>query len=309
MTEPATNILISGADGQLGRELQKLRWPDGCKVRACPKGELDITDLGAVERMVGEGNYHWIVNAAAFTDVDRAESDRELAFAVNEDGPRNLAQACENNGAILIHVSTDYVFDGTNQDLYLEDDPMAPTGVYGASKAAGEGAVRGLLAQHIIVRTAWLVSAHGKNFVTTILRQASERDELRIISDQIGSPTTAGDLAQALGQIVAQLGTDAGDPAPGPWGTYHCANAGAASWFDLAREIVATAMPESEQAPTVIPISTGDYPTAARRPKNSHMCCEKIYRAFGIRMPAWDTAVRKLVHELVGGEQYSVTGR
>ncbi len=297
MTDPKTHVLIAGANGQLGLELQRQSWPSSVQIHACDRQALDITDGGSVARFIEQGRFGWVINAAAYTNVDAAEDDQEAAFAVNELGAQNLARACQVSGAALIHISTDYVFDGSQQTPYAEEDAVNPMGVYGASKLAGEVAIRDALQSHIILRTAWLVSAHGKNFVRTMIRLAGERDELRVVADQTGSPTAAGDLAAAIVNIITSLMVD-GDPRFGPiWGTYHCSNSGAASWCDLAGHIVKTLEFNAKAKPIVTPVTTSEYPTPARRPQNSRLNCSKIGRTFGVNMRPWRVAVTEIIRE------------
>lgn len=285
-------ILVTGCAGQLGAELMALPWPRAFQVDGRNRETLDITDRGAVEATIA-GGYDLVVNAAAYTAVDRAESEPDAAHAVNERAVGYLAEACARAGATMIHISTDYVFDGTKADPYLEDDPVAPLGVYGRSKAAGEEVLRRILPRHIILRTSWLYAARGSNFVKTILRLAAERDELRIVADQQGTPTSAGDLARAVAAIANRIGG-----AGVPWGTFHCANSGATTWYELAEQIVRLAAPQIGRAPGVVPIATADYPTPAKRPANSRLDCGKLERSFGLAMRPWQEALQDVLDEL-----------
>ena len=252
-------LLVPGAGGQVGRELCRIAWPPGCEIAACEHARLDITDRAAVFAAVRRERPDIVVNAAAYTAVDRAESEGAAAWAVNQAGPANLAAACREAAVPLVHLSTDYVFDGTKSGPYREDDAVAPLGVYGASKEAGERAVRAALPQHIILRAAWVYSAHGHNFVRTMLRLAGERPVLRVVADQEGSPTSAADIAAAIAAIVAQLA--AGNRR---WGTYHFAGGGATTWHGFAEAIVELAAPwRRGPPPRIEAIATAQYPTPA----------------------------------------------
>lgn len=285
-------VIIVGSGGQLGSELRRAKWPAGMDVLALTESELDITDEQATKRALQGANL--VINAAAYTAVDKAESDEALAFRVNRDGPSNLARGCAPD-APLLHVSTDYVFDGSKLGAYLEDDAVAPLGVYGASKAAGETAVRNGHRKHIIVRTSWVVSAFGQNFVKTMLRLASERDHLRVVADQVGRPTPAKDLATVLVHIARRYH----EGSPIPWGTYHFAAAGCTSWHGLATEVVELQARHTGRRPTVEPITTEDYPTPARRPKNSELDTRKLEAALDFKIAPWQTGLADVVDELL----------
>src|SRR5712691_12928846 len=222
-------LLVLGAGGQVGHELCRLAWPAGYRLAAVDRDGIDITQREKVFAAMARERPDIVINAAAYTAVDRAESEPDIAWASNCSGPANLAAACRDAVIPLIHLSTDYVFDGSKSGAYREDDPVEPLGVYGKSKEAGDQAVRGALAQHVILRTAWVYSAHGRNFVKTMLRLAGERPVLRVVADQVGSPTSAGDIAAAISTIVRQI--EAGNTR---WGTYHFAGAGAVTWHGFA---------------------------------------------------------------------------
>lgn len=289
-------ILVTGAGGQLGRALLRSAWPDALAPVAARRGELDICSAEQVERVMSENRYDAVINAAAFTAVDDAERNVAAAYAVNLDGSQNLARECARRGAILIHVSTDYVFDGTKREPYAEDDAVNPACAYGRSKEAGERAIRASVERHVILRTAWLFSAGPKNFVNRILRLGAERPELTVVSDQVGSPTSAGDLAYA---IVELLQTVLAREAGAPWGTYHCANAESASWYELACEALDRAAPHLRCRAIVRPIPSAEYPQLARRPANSRLDCTKIDLAFGIRLRPWRMALAPVVDEII----------
>lgn len=294
-----TRVLVTGAGGQLGRALLQAKWPAGMRVVAKSHAELDIACEPELEAWLATNRFDVIVNAAAYTAVDQAEVDSDRAFLINHHGPRSLAAACKRLGAALVHVSTDYVFDGTKDAPYVETDSIGPRGVYGRSKAAGEDAVRAQLPEHVILRTAWVYSPTNKNFVRTILRLAGVRDEINIVADQLGSPTSAQDLASAVQQVVLRI---AHDKRSVPWGTYHCTNAGWASWFTLARAAVDAAAPFTARRPFVRPIRAAEYPTPAARPANSRLDCSRLEAAFGIRMRPWREALTPVVREVFGSK-------
>jgi dTDP-4-dehydrorhamnose reductase len=265
-------------------------------------GDLDVTDRDAVRRAVDRYRPALIVNAAAYTAVDRAESEPEAAFAVNADGPAHLADAAGMAGIPLVHLSTDYVFDGAKPGAYAEDDPIRPLGVYGASKAAGERAVRGRLERHIILRTSWVFGVHGANFVRTMLRLGRERDRLRVVADQRGCPTGAADIADAVLGIAHQLLVDRRDA----WGTFHFAAPGGTTWHGFAEAIFERAAPLWGRRPDVAPITTADYPTPARRPANSVLDCARFDRTFALPRRAWTERLDAVVRQLVAARSPSV---
>jgi dTDP-4-dehydrorhamnose reductase len=289
-------ILITGGEGQLGTELIAQSRAHGIEVLAPTLAQMDLTDPAQVDAFWGPFQPQALINAAAYTAVDRAETEPELAFAVNAAAPAYLAGRCRREGIPLIHISTDYVFDGRKGSPYLEEDPLSPLGVYGRSKAEGESAVRGALDRHLIIRTSWLYSAHGANFVKTVMRLAAERDELRIVDDQFGSPTSAEDLAGALLTIASRTG--AGKDFP--WGTYHYCGNGVTSWCGLARRVLETLVAQGRMSSfRLTPITTALYPTPARRPAYSALDCGRIEAAFGINRPPWQTGVEKAVLQLL----------
>lgn len=283
--------LIVGTSGQLATELH--RQANGVQLQ--PPRKIDVTDESAVRTLLDEARPSLIINASAYTAVDRAEQERNRAFAVNANGPRYLARWCAANGAALIHVSTDYVFDGAKVGPYVEDDAVGPVNVYGESKLAGEIAIREELASHLIVRTSWVFSAHGQNFVKTMRRLASERDELRVISDQHGRPTSAADLAGALWRVTRER-LQGG--APMPWGTYHLANADPTTWHGFAEAIVELEALHSSRRPVVRAIPATDYPTPARRPANSVLDTGRFETTFGFGLRPYRPALRDVLDEL-----------
>ncbi len=289
-------LLVLGAGGQVGHELCRLAWPAGYSIAAFDHGGVDITQREAVFAAVARERPDIVINAAAYTAVDRAEIETDRAWSGNCTGPLNLAAACHDAAIPLIHLSTDYVFDGSKTGAYREDDPVHPLGVYGSSKEAGDRAVRAALAQHVILRAAWVYSAHGHNFVKTMLRLGQERPVLRVVADQIGSPTSAADIAVAIGAVVQRLA--AGETR---WGTYHFAGGGAVTWHGFAVAIFELASPWRGPPPLVEAITTADYPTPARRPANSVLDCSRIGEAFGIVPRAWREALAEVIGEIYAG--------
>jgi dTDP-4-dehydrorhamnose reductase len=290
-----SDILVTGGSGQVGTELGRLALP-GLRFVAPPRAELDLTKPASLAAAVADRPWAAIINAAAYTAVDAAESDPLTAWTVNALAPAALAEAADRTGIPLIHVSTDYVFDGRKVGAYVEDDPIGPLGVYGASKLGGELAVRTSAKRHIILRTAWVVSAHGKNFLKTMLRLAETRPELGVVDDQHGCPTAAADIARTLGIIAGRLIADQASPS----GTYHFVNSGEASWCDLALEIFVISRAAGGPSAAVRPINTADYPTPARRPANSRLDTNKLSTDFGITPRSWQEPVSEIIAELLG---------
>jgi dTDP-4-dehydrorhamnose reductase len=283
-------ILLFGGNGQVGHELRRSLAPLGDVVAttrsgrfedgsACETADFDLPDAlpALIERIAPD----IVVNAAAYTAVDRAEDEADAAFRANAQAPRVIAQACAARDALLVHYSTDYVFDGTSTRPYREDDPTAPLGVYGASKLAGEDAIRASGARHMIFRTAWVYAAHGRNFLRTMLRLAAERDELRVVADQVGSPTSAALIAETTATILRQT--------PQLSGLWNLTAGGQTSWHGFAEDILTRARARGllEKRPTVVPITTADYPTRARRPAYSCLDTGRLSQDFGVRLPEW----------------------
>lgn len=288
-------VLITGCQGQLGWELRRSA-PAGVEVIALGRGELDIGDAVAVERLIGELRPRAIVNAAAYTAVDRAESEPGLAYAVNAEGPGYLARAARDVTAHLVHISTDFIFDGNAGRPYAPDAAPAPLGVYGASKLEGERRVREQLGERaLILRTAWVYSAHGANFVKTILRLLRERDELRVVADQIGSPTWAKGLATAVWRALER---EVG-------GTHHWTDAGTASWYDFAVAIAeeARALGLVDRDVPIRPIRTEDYPTPAVRPAYSVLDKTATWAALELPVLHWREGLRGMLRELAALER------
>ncbi len=276
-------ILITGGNGQVGWELQRALACLG-EVVAPGREVLDLSRPETLRAAVLALRPRWIVNAAAYTAVDKAESERDLAYAVNAEAPRALAEVAAEMGASLVHYSTDYVFDGSGTAPWVEDAPINPLNAYGASKAAGEAAIRAAHERHLILRTSWVYGARGANFLLTMQRLMRERPELKIVDDQIGAPTWARHIAEATALILAQVDSPArGADRPMPWGTYHLTNAGETSWFGFAEAIRAVLGADMK----LHPIPSSAYPTPAARPLNSRLSNDALARVFGVCLPDW----------------------
>jgi dTDP-4-dehydrorhamnose reductase len=292
------SILVVGCQGQVGQELLARGAAQGFSIAGLDLPDVDISDAHSALRAVETHEPGLVINAAAYTAVDKAESDAERALSVNADGPRHLARACASAQIPLFHISTDYVYDGANSTPYLEDDPIAPLGVYGHTKAAGDHAVRDLLKSHIILRTAWVYSPFGGNFVKTMLRLASEHDKLTVVDDQHGCPTAAGDIAHTL-LTLARICLDDPGTMVDKWGTYHYCSSPATTWYGFAQAIVAKSAQRGGRNVPVVPIATADYPTPARRPVNSVLDCNKIEKTFGIKVRGWSDALDETLEQLM----------
>jgi dTDP-4-dehydrorhamnose reductase len=284
-------VLIAGAPGQLGRELVRLG--GAYRLLAVDHEQLDICDADAVNRVCQVFAPDLVINAAAYTAVDRAESDADTAFAVNRDGAANLARVCSRFEIPLIHVSTDYIFDGSKLESYVETDSVAPLGVYGRSKLAGEQAVQAFCPKHLILRTSWVFSAHGNNFVKTMLRLGADREELGIVADQRGCPTSAAELARMI-YLLCDSGLE------NRWGVYHLCQPEAVTWFEFANAVFAEAAKQGMDLKIglVKPIATTDYQTPARRPANSVMDCSKIEQTFRHVIRPWSESLHEVIKEL-----------
>lgn len=289
------NILIIGGGGQVGAELRQARWGPAVAIHAPSRRELDLTDRDGIWRLIGERPWSAVINAAAYTAVDEAETEVETAWRVNALGPALLAAQTRRADIPLIHLSTDYVFSGEKPSPYVETDAVGPLSVYGASKEAGEQAVRTGNPRHLILRTAWVIGPHGKNFLKTMLRLGSERALLRIVDDQLGSPTVAADLAGALATLTERLARGADVP----YGTYHFANSGETTWFGLAKEIFRLGARFGGPQPRLEPVTSAEYPTAARRPANSRLFCERLAQSFGIVPRPWTEAIGSPIEQLL----------
>lgn len=284
-------ILIIGGTGQVGTELLRCHWPEDIELVAPARQELDLCDCDRIKNYIAAGSFSAVINSGAYTAVDRAENDILTAWKVNAMAPVAIAAATKNSGTPIIHISTDYVFNGASNSPYVEEDPVAPLGVYGASKEAGEQAVRTGNPRHVILRTAWVFSAHGTNFVKTMLRVADERSLIKVVNDQQGSPTAAADIASTLALISRRLIDDEQCPV----GTYNFVNSGEATWYDFASEIFRLRRSAGYRAPELEPIRTSEYPTPARRPANSRLSTEKIQRHFGVEPREWKSALRQVL--------------
>lgn len=284
-------FLITGAKGQVGYCLtQQLQGKH--EILAVDRDELDITDQSAVKNAIENFHPDVIINAAAHTAVDRAETEVELSKAINVKGPQYLAEAAKDVGATILHISTDYVFDGQREGKYKETDATDPQGVYGKTKLEGEQAVAKANDKFIVLRTAWVFGEHGNNFVKTMLRLAKTRDTLGVVADQIGGPTYAGDIAASLIQIAEKI--IAGEDVQ--YGIYHFTGEPCISWYDFAKAIFAEAVSQKvlEKAPLVNSITTADYPTPAKRPANSCLDLTKIQQVFGIQPSNWQKALKNI---------------
>lgn len=290
-------ILVAGAQGQLARALvDAARARGGLDVVALGRPRLDLRDQEGVTAAFAAIQPDLVVNAAAYTAVDKAESDADAAVAVNRDGAAALAAASGRHACPIIHISTDYVFDGAKRAPYVETDSVNPAGIYGRSKLEGEIAVRAANPRHVILRTAWLYAPYGQNFLRTMVRLARERPLLRVVGDQRGNPTYVPHLAEAILAVAAQLG--AGGHAADAWGIYHAAADGEASWAGFAAEIIRAGAQYGVPAVPVLPIATAEYPTPAARPANSRLDCGKLRQTFGVRLPLWQQGVRECVAHL-----------
>ena len=296
-------ILLFGANGQLGQEMVRASAARKMPLVALSHAEADIADANAVREAIVRHKPALVVNAAAYTKVDLAETDVEGARRGNDIGPALLGEACAAAGIPLVHVSTDYVFDGTKPTAYVETDAVSPASSYGRSKESGERVLRAATPRHVILRTSWVYSEFGHNFLKTILRLAATRDELRIVADQRGCPTSTLDLAEAVLSIAPRL--IAGEDV---WGTYHFAGSEVTTWHGFASRIVAAQAPFTGRTPRVTPITTAEYPLPARRPANSELDSSLFARIFGIRARPWteetDRITRVLVEAQLGTTQH-----
>lgn len=290
-------MVVTGRKGQVVRCLLETAAVANLQIEAIGRPRINLTaPEETIFEAINAASPDVIVNAAAYTQVDRAEVEADLAFAVNEEGARSVARAARRLDVPLIHLSTDYVFDGTKSTPYSEDNSPHPATVYGASKLAGEQAV---LAEHpnsAVLRTAWVFSPFGANFVRTMLRLAAQQDEVGVVSDQIGNPTSATDIARAIIGVAHNLNRK---DDPNHRGVFHMTAAGEASWAELAEEVFATSSKAGGPAASVRHIATADYPTAARRPSNSRLNCEKLARTHDVRLPEWRAPVRSVVRRLL----------
>ena len=292
-------ILVTGKNGQVGFELQRALAPLG-EVVSVDHTDCDLADADAIRTLVRRMAPDVIVNPAAYTAVDKAESDQQMAFAVNARAPGVFGEEAARLGALVVHYSTDYVFDGGKEGSYAETDRPDPQSVYGSTKYAGERALAGSNPRHLILRTSWVVGAHGGNFAKTMLRLAAERDQLSVVADQFGAPTSAALLADLTAQLVRQYQREGVEDFP--YGTYHVTGAGETSWYDYARFVIAEAQAAGKtlkvSPDAVKPLATSDYPTPARRPGNSRLDTHHFRTTFGLRLPPWQESVRHVLQQI-----------
>lgn len=287
------NVLVTGANGQLGSELRRVTkdHEENLNFIFTDVAGLDITDLKAVREFVQNNNIKYIVNCAAYTAVDKAEDDVDLCYKINKEAVHNLGMTAADNGAKVIQISTDYVFDGTGTRPYLETDPVCPKSVYGKSKQEGEAALMQVCPESVIIRTAWLYSIYGNNFVKTMMKLGRERETLNVVADQKGTPTNAADLARAIVRVMDFSEANGFVP-----GIYHYSNEGETTWFDFTTQIHQDAGITTCQ---VSPVSTAEYPTKASRPQYSVLDKTKIKKTFGISIPQWQDSLKTCVDELL----------
>lgn len=299
MPEPI-RILVLGEHGQVAQALGRECAARGYIAQLAGRATTDLGDQAALISLTVDFRPQLVINAVAYTAVDKAEDETEQAYRLNRDGAAHVAQAATVAGAPLIHISTDYVFDGSKSSPYVETDSPNPIGVYGASKLAGEVVVSEIAKEHVILRTSWIYSLTGNNFVKTMLRLAGERPEISVVDDQWGAPTFAADLARAI--VTAGDRLLASNDRRSLSGLYHVANSGETTWCRFARAIMKSSAARGGPSCQVRAITTSEYPTRARRPANSRLDCSKLARLFGIRLPAWETSLGTCLDELVGSQ-------
>ena len=303
MAEREPTILLTGVNGQLGHQLRTALASLG-NIVALNRTELDLSQTDSILQALERHQPDIIVNPAAYTAVDRAESEVEQARSVNAAAPALLAQWAARRQALLLHYSTDYVFDGAGERPWREDDPVQPRSVYGQSKWEGEEAVRAAAPRHLILRTSWVFGAHGGNFLKTILRLAQERDNLRVVADQIGAPTSTALISEVTAALLRDY---LRKPTDFAYGSYHLAAQGETSWHGYARFLVAEAeklgFPLRLSPADITPIATADYPLPAPRPANSRLDCAKLQRTFGLTLPRWESGVEQVLAELAAQPQ------
>jgi dTDP-4-dehydrorhamnose reductase len=292
-------ILVTGGSGQVGSAIARMAAAGGIEAFLPTRTELDLENPESIVAALSQQPFDAVINCGAYTAVDLAESEPERARAINAEAPATLARETARLGIPLVQVSTDYVFDGSKAGAYSEEDPVQPLGVYGASKEAGERAVREGNPKHAVIRTAWVVSANGKNFINTMLRLGAERDAIGVVNDQAGNPSNASDIAEAL--IVAAKAMASGHAA----GTWHFVNSGAATWHDLAQFVFAETAKRGLKTPILNAITTADYPTPAKRPANSQLSTLKFERDFGYAPRSWKQAIGEIMAERLDGKTQS----
>lgn len=290
-------VLVVGGSGQLATALKQNETIAGHRIISIGRPGLDLAQAETIEQAINEINPALVINAAAYTAVDKAESEPDLASSVNSVGVGRLGQVCAQNDIPVIHISTDYVFDGKSKAPYKVSDKTAPQGVYGCSKEQGEVALRAANEQHLIFRTAWVFGEHGNNFLKTMLRLGSTNDQIRVVEDQFGTPTYAADLATGLAEIAAQVLASPNDIL---WGTYHLTNSGETTWCGFAREIFKHSAHETTPSPQIIGITTEEYPTPAARPAYSILDCAETKEQFGVDLPNWKDATMRCIRNIEG---------
>ena len=292
-------ILVTGSKGQVGRELVHRGRYSGWEIIGIDMEDVDIADATALHGFLDPMSLDMVVNAAAYTAVGAAETDSETAFAVNREGPAHLAEICSAKQIPLIHISTDYVYDGSKTNAYLESDSVSPQGVYADSKAQGDAVVANRLKTHIILRTAWVYSVHGHNFVKTMLRLFREKQFVSVVDDQYGSPTSASDIADAILHIMTRIQKQK----EVDWGIYHYTGQGATNWYGFAKKIFELATPlDVFCLKDLTPVPSTAYPTPARRPANSVLDCTKIQETFGITTVPWTESLRSMLYRLYNSQ-------
>jgi len=297
----STKILVFGRSGQVGWELRHKLACLG-QMTSIEYPEVDFTKPDSIREAVRAVKPAVILNAAAYTAVDKAEVDPELATAINATAPGVIAEEARGLGSVLVHYSTDYVFDGTKQTPYVETDAPNPMNVYGKTKLAGDEAIQSVGGDYLILRTSWVYGARGSNFLLTMLRLAQERTELRIVDDQIGAPTSSECIAQATANILAQVLAPSGGGIDGRSGIYNLTCTGEASWFGFARALLTkTAGTYGFTVPNLVPIKTSEFPRPAQRPANSRLSCQRLEQTFGVTLPAWEDALALVLETLAEG--------
>jgi dTDP-4-dehydrorhamnose reductase len=292
-------ILLTGATGQVGWELARTLLPVG-EIIAVDRSNADFTDLNSLRAVIKSHKPDIIVNPAAYTAVDKAETEKDRAFLINAEAAGVLSEEANKVGAILVHYSTDYVFDGTKSSPYTEDDPTNPLNVYGASKLAGEQAIQSIAEEYLILRTSWVYASRGNNFLKTILRLTAEREELRIVADQFGAPTWARLIAEITAHIIRQATLEKRKSNFNS-GIYHLTSSGYTSWHGFAEKIVDIVREQGNSAlkiKTILPIPATDFPLPAQRPANSRLSSKKLEQQYGLNLPSWDSALRLCMQEL-----------
>ncbi len=297
-----TPVWLTGNKGMLGSEIEKLLIKSGADFISSDR-EVDISDRGEAEKFIGSKKIKWIINAAAYTDVDGAESDKETAFRINAEAVKNLAEIAAERNAGLVHISTDYVFDGKKEEGYTEVDETSPINTYGMSKLKGEIYIRDILQEHYIIRTSWLYGAGGKNFVFTMMDLFNKRDEIKVVSDQRGSPTYAVDLATAVMKIISMKNTK--------YGTYHFSNEGSCSWLEFARVIYDKGRESCllKKDVNILPVDTSAFPLPAARPAYSLLIKDKIKKELGVTVRNWDDALEDFMSSAEFLKRFSTSGR